>query len=269
MRPVASRILTTVAADVNRATRRAWGPQALSRKKFGMKREIACALVLALLSSLTLDQALSQSAVYAVAKIKAEVSGIDDEIGAEEKKIKEQQGTGQALTAEMGKQFEAEMAKYKQEKDKQWLPYQAIIEKYNSSCGGQLMPEAAVAQCNAEAERIKSEVSPVAEGFGRDVGAKAKEVEARLTREYAGRVRELSNATVLSQARIKKLTNYKSDLWQNLTKLEAFLKVQCPDIYNLEEMKLKCGNVQFDGANAHLPECTTDRCREYDAMPRK
>ena len=235
-----------------------------------MKRRIALALIAtALLGLITPYPALARSAVYAVAKVQAEVSGIDDEIAAERNKGKDRLRRVQAIPTEMQNKLQAEMAKFKSTQDKRWEPSQRLIDQYNSACGGRQMPVAEVAKCDSWAANIKSQVTPIAEDIRQKMGKKQEDVAKQLDQEYEREMREISNENVLSEFRIKKLTNYKSGLLGSLDKMERYLAVQCPGMSNMEEMKLKCGNVQFDGANVALPECTTEKCRLYDATQRR
>jgi hypothetical protein len=72
-----------------------------------------------------------------------------------------------------------------------------------------------------------------------------------------------TNELVLEKAGMTKLQNYLS--W--LRASEKALVKDCqnvPDNATIEELKHRCGNVQFDGARVDLPACETERCKDWN-----
>lgn len=65
------------------------------------------------------------------------------------------------------------------------------------------------------------------------------------------------------QVQIQKLRAWKSQVEPGIRALKTAIMSQCKRVLTSarpEELKLKCGNVQFDNANPNLPPCTTEAC---------
>jgi hypothetical protein len=88
-----------------------------------------------------------------------------------------------------------------------------------------------------------------------------------LTSRYNAKValvQQIQNDRVLAEAEITKLRNYLSWLKAAEAKLRASFAKSCTDMpanATIEELKNRCGNVQFDFTSADLPECLTERCK--------
>jgi len=77
---------------------------------------------------------------------------------------------------------------------------------------------------------------------------------------------QLANDHTLAMARIEKLKNYLSWLTAADGKLSMALAKSCknmPGNATIEELKHRCGNIQFDAARADLPACETERCEAW------
>lgn len=89
---------------------------------------------------------------------------------------------------------------------------------------------------------------------------------ARLLSEHKSlkaQYESLTQQGLLHQVQIQKLRNWKSQVEPGMLALKTAIMTQCKGLLqnaSPEELKLKCGNVQFDNANPNLPPCTTDAC---------
>ena len=74
---------------------------------------------------------------------------------------------------------------------------------------------------------------------------------------------QLQSDQTLTAAKMQKLRNYISQVQSGIRTLEVSVMGQCKNLLQTagpEELKVKCGNVQFDGANGNLPLCKTEDC---------
>jgi chromosome segregation ATPase len=189
--------------------------------------------------------------VYAIAKQQAEITGVDQEIGQTQEKISQLQTQSSAIDKE-AYNISIESQHIKQQSHEH-------VASWNSACADRPVN---TGNCAAQGAAVRAEVARVDATL-----PKMKQQFDNLHRKFQGIAQEI----VLAQFRVQKLTNYKSQIEAAVARLKADLAGQCTGITpasSLEEMKNKCGNVQFDGTSATLPPCTTDRCREYDAMHR-
>lgn len=80
---------------------------------------------------------------------------------------------------------------------------------------------------------------------------------------------QLSNDTVAWARNRKRVTAVIEDLNARIKGLRDFLSSHCQSIpasATDEEIKDKCGNLQFDGAAPNLPPCQTAECKEYELL---
>src|SRR5271166_4815847 len=144
--------------------------------------------------------------------------------------------------------------------------HQGVANTHNASCGGTLS-NAAVARCNGEVEQLNAwaeRINNKKEELDRQtreldtardgIRARAKMLEDDLAQLEAGKKEGVQK---LDQARIR------------ITALTSRLGAMCisvPTTPSIEEIKLKCGNVSFDGSSSALGPCDTEKCKEYDQL---
>jgi hypothetical protein len=81
-----------------------------------------------------------------------------------------------------------------------------------------------------------------------------------------GQVQETKNEITLADAKITKLRNYLSWLTDANNRISTTLHEDCAGLKSnvtIEELKHRCGNIQFDNANVKLPACTTEACASW------
>jgi phage shock protein A len=186
--------------------------------------------------------------VYVIAKQKAEVEGVDKQIDDTKTNVSQLQTQGKQLSD----QFDA----LKTQHDTMQQQFNQKVSDFNAECAGKPVSSG----CQSEKDSLSSEdaqLEPV-----------LQQMEQQAV-QLNNQMQNLSNDLVLAQFKVQKLTNYKSQVEAAVAKLESQLVSRCAGVTassSLEEMKHKCGNIQFDGARADLPACTTDACLQYDAM---
>lgn len=191
------------------------------------------------------------SLVYAIAKQEAEIVGVNQEIDQTKSSVSQLQAQKQRHAEEfndIGTKYDALRQQFTQH-----------AESYNSACAGR---PANTGNCQSQRAAVQSEHDRLEPPL--------LQMEQRGT-ELSAAMREDSNNITLAQFKVQKLTNYKSQLEAAVARLKANLAGHCTGITatsSLEEMKNKCGNVQFDGTSTDLMSCTTDKCRQYDSMHR-
>ena len=131
----------------------------------------------------------------------------------------------------------------------QWLAdLNQRIDSFNSSCAGR--------QKNASCESTRAAL----------VNEKTQQATAQAAnQQQLARMTNLLSEITIANARVQKLRNYRDQLQSNL---DEELRMSCAGLSaspSMEEIKNKCGNVQFDGASIGLPPCQTARCREYES----
>jgi len=113
-------------------------------------------------------------------------------------------------------------------------------------------------RCNAMADQVNARQE--------ELNSRVQGGINRVKKMQADR-QKLSNDTLKWAEDVKRIRARIADTEQLLAALNARFNGACPlDIRKatIEEIKLKCGNVQFDGARANLPPCPTQRCREFE-----
>jgi hypothetical protein len=207
-------------------------------------RLTAC-LVIACLGAFAPQPAEADSLVYAIAKVQAEDEGVKDKIKDARDKVSKAKADGSALVQEyqqMKASFDAQEARY-----------HSAVNTFNGNCAGKPMSTPGCDSLNRAANAEQ---------------AAAEQLMHQAT-QVAEKVQAASNDIVLANAQVQKFVNYESQLQAAITRMKAKLAGQCSNVSaysSLEEMKLKCGNVQFDGAPSDLPACTTERCLQYDSQ---
>jgi hypothetical protein len=84
---------------------------------------------------------------------------------------------------------------------------------------------------------------------------------------FQGQVQNADNEIVVVDARITKLKNYLSWLTDANNKIATTLQKDCAGLESnptIEELKLRCGNIQFDNARVDLAPCITPRCQGWE-----
>jgi Skp family chaperone for outer membrane proteins len=76
------------------------------------------------------------------------------------------------------------------------------------------------------------------------------------------RYEELEREQLMYQLQVEKMENWKFQVVLGIRSLKQAIMSQCTSLLSAspEELKLKCGNVQFDGSKSNLRPCTTDAC---------
>jgi DNA repair exonuclease SbcCD ATPase subunit len=145
----------------------------------------------------------------------------------------------------------------------------AAVERYNANCAGKTLPRPAFERCNGEKAQLDAWKARVdaskanLDGQQRQLNQRRDNILAR-AKVLEGELNTIRNRYLESE---KKLAQAR----QRIAALTARLQGMCrsmPTSTSLEEIKLKCGNVDFDGANPNLPPCDTERCREFDRLNR-
>ena len=133
----------------------------------------------------------------------------------------------------------------------------ADVASYKATCDGKTLYGADIARCaNAFAD-----VNPRLEAHNQTM----LDFKARFAAqdELAQRLR---NAAVVANAKLTKLQNYLSWLTDTDDRIVTSLGHDCKVVVGqmtLEELKHRCGNIQFDGERADLPPCATDLCQHF------
>lgn len=138
---------------------------------------------------------------------------------------------------------------------------------YGTACAGKSLQPAEYQRCEAWKSAIELRVDRHNETF------------AEFHRQYDGaqeKVGQKTSELVLENAGITKLQNYLSWLTAADSKLTTMLTQECKGLSGsatIEELKHRCGNIQFDAARSDLPVCQTDKCKDWDwvtfAKPRR
>ena len=207
-----------------------------------------CAWTTALLAFAT-EPAIAESLVYAIEKTQTEDTGVKQEIKDAQKAESEAEGNLDTL--------KEEKQQVKQRYEELYKSYSSSVNTFNEQCKGKPEETFGCASLKSAAIERKAADEPTLR--------KMTEDNTRL----AEQIKTASNNAVMARARVQKLTNYESQLQAAIARMKVRLAGQCAKVTahaSLEEMKLKCGNVQFDAASPDLPECTTERCRQFDAM---
>jgi chromosome segregation ATPase len=145
----------------------------------------------------------------------------------------------------------------------------AAVERYNANCAGKTLPRPAFERCNGEKTQL--------DAWKNRVDASKAKLDSQLRQLDQKRDNILARSRVLEgelsaiRARYAESEKKLAQARERMAALTARLQAMCrsvPTSANLEEIKLKCGNVDFDGANPNLPPCDTERCREFDRLNR-
>lgn len=193
------------------------------------------------------------SAVAAVAKVRAEQVQVRKEIGAAEAKYRRL--ATQLRSEERQRDAVDHQARvFNDSPQNQRLRREAQV--YQATCAGKRLYGAAISRCN----RAFNSIEPRRMRSNRIISAYFQHIRA-----LQNKARRTRNEAVLAAARIKKLKNYLSWLTSADNKMLASMRQRCAALGSaptIEEVKLHCGNVQFDNARYNLPPCTTKRCRQ-------
>jgi chromosome segregation ATPase len=145
----------------------------------------------------------------------------------------------------------------------------AAVDRYNANCAGKTLPRPAFERCNGEKGQLAAWKGRVDASKAQLDGQKRQLDQKRDSILARARVLEGELGTI--RTRYGESEKKFAQARQRISALTARLQSMCrsiPTSTNLEEIKLKCGNVQFDGANPNLPPCDTERCREFDRLQR-
>jgi chromosome segregation ATPase len=144
--------------------------------------------------------------------------------------------------------------------------HQAASNTHNAGCGGSLS-NAAAARCNGEVEQLNA--------WSTRINGKKEDLDKR------GRELDKARDSILARAKVleSELAQLEARKTESMQKLEQARKrisaltsrfgtlcAGIPTSSSMEEVKLKCGNVDFDGSRSTLPACDTEKCKEYDRL---
>ncbi len=182
--------------------------------------------------------------------VQAEVSGLDAEIQQNEQRLARLDLKVGELQQEAAK-INAAAATYANSTEVQ--RQKKNYDDYQRTCAGKTLYGAQIASCST----WKSKLEILLQRHNQTMmNFKAKFDAANR------KVQEAKNEAVLARAAVQKLKNYKSWLDLAIVKMADDLQKQCgASGASPEEMKHRCGNVQFDGARLSLPPCEGDKCR--------
>jgi hypothetical protein len=131
------------------------------------------------------------------------------------------------------------------------------LDNYNATCNGRRLYGADISRCNNAAASITPRLNyhnNTMNNYFAQFNASQQQIQAT------------TNEIVLVDARITKLQNYLSWLTDANNKISTTLHQECAGLQSnptMEELKLRCGNIQFDNARVNLPPCTTERCESW------
>jgi hypothetical protein len=129
---------------------------------------------------------------------------------------------------------------------------------HDAACAGKVLQPAEYNRCQSWKNSIDSQIDQHNTKF------------AEFHRQYDAEQEEVNRKNsdlVLERAAITKLQNYLSWLTAVDGKLNLMLKQDCKGMSGdatPEEIKHRCGNIQFDAARVDLPACTTEQCVTWD-----
>lgn len=210
-----------------------------------MKIIVACLVIL--MSGVS---ARADSIVYVIAKLQAEIGGINAQISAERAKASR-------LTAEMTRRANEGNA-MKARHDALQRQFAIHVEAYNRSCAGRPVNYDGCPGWRARMIAERQQTEPVVVGLERQANG--------VRQQYT----KLSNELVLTNAHIQKLTNYSSQIAARVQGLKSNLATQCAGFNGsagIAEMNQKCGHLQFAGAQSDVPRCTTSECSKLNLPP--
>ena len=190
--------------------------------------------------------ALADSTVYVIAKAQSEIDGIDAQISTERAKS----ARARAVLAARAKDFNAIKTRH----DTLQRQYAIDADAYNRNCAGRPVSYGSCPSWRAKVLAEQQQLTPL-----------LADMERRAN-ELSRQGQQLSNEQVFSDARVQKLTNYKSQLQVSVQNLKATIAQQCAGITassSIADMNQQCGNLQFAGTQSDLPKCTTKECSKF------
>ncbi|GMQ94984.1 MAG: hypothetical protein BMS9Abin13_094 [Patescibacteria group bacterium] len=197
------------------------------------------AVILTIGLVLPFTPSFATTAVQEMTGIQNEMKKIDGEIGTLKAKL--------PGLAALQRGRVQEVAQKKSKHDAIHKYYREELQKYNTRCLGRPLLGDHYRSCKAKQERLQQYKN-----------AKQPELRRMITRvrELGRQYQETANEITLTKSGIQKKVNYKSRLEARLQSLRKRIIDACRNVpagASDEEIKLKCGNVQFDGANSNLP----------------
>jgi len=131
------------------------------------------------------------------------------------------------------------------------------MDNYRATCAGKMLYGADISRCAAALNSINPRLA--------DHNAKMNSFRDQVN-AAEGQVQETKNEIVLADAKITKLRNYLSWLTDADSRMSTTLHEECAGLKSnltIEELKHRCGNIQFDNARVRLPACETVRVGQY------
>ena len=230
-------------------------------------------IVVAILSIMSVRAACAQANLASISAMVGELNAAKAEegaLGGQSSALEEQAAAKEKELKVYADQVEPLRAAYAQLKTARVDPHNAdankqhaAVAQHNAKCAGKTLPRPAYDQCMGEdrelrawKERVdtrKGKIDQEAAALDKkrdNIAARAKVLESELKR-----IRESQQRLARARQRIATLTG----------RLQAICSRGIPTNTSLEEIKVKCGNVQFDGAK-NYPPCDTEACKEFDRM---
>lgn len=192
------------------------------------------------------------SAVDVIAGVQDEKRKITAEIGQITAKSKTL-AIEQVQAEEKRNYFDRQARAFNDSQNSQQL--NQALATYKATCEGKMQYGSNIARCDNALASLKGRLAEHNKIFA-DYKAQFNVQDAL--------VQQRKNALVLARARVTKLQNYLSWLTSADSKLSTALATSCENMPNdttLEELKHRCGNVQFDSARVDLPACETEKCK--------
>lgn len=132
------------------------------------------------------------------------------------------------------------------------------LANYKATCEGKMHYGAEITRCDNAAASIRPRL---------DHNNKTMNNYFAQYHALGDQIQQAENEIVLADAKIKKLQNYLSWLTDANNKISTTLHQDCAGLDSnptIEDLKHRCGNIQFDNARADLQPCTSDsRCASW------
>jgi hypothetical protein len=145
--------------------------------------------------------------------------------------------------------------KVRQESEKLKNDFNVESSAFDQGCTTHLMPLNSAEYTNCQSWRVR-------------LVQKKQDSERRhaeitiIHNKLKARYEEVEHEQLMYQVQVQKMENWKSQVVPGIRSLKQAIMSQCTSLLSAspEELKLKCGNVQFDGSRSNLPPCPTDAC---------
>lgn len=198
--------------------------------------------------------AAEDTEVYVIKKVKDETKEVTAEISQKNANVTAL-STEVSLAQKKGDDFDHQARALYDSAEGQKLRQDAA--EHDAACAGKVMQPAEYSHCEDWKNSVQARVD------------RQNEMMIELHRQFVAQQEEVArrnNELVLAKAAVAKLQNYLSWLTAADSKLSTSLAKSCKNMSSnatLEELKHRCGNIQFDAASVGLPPCETERCQGW------